>query len=219
MKKAMKKLSQSVFFLIVTALFCIPHAWAQGDNRTQPPYLGIPCVTKDKGYVVHFTAYQPGGVEKEGKEKSGSVFQRLCHDLPIAGTTYITVDLVDQYTRSRPVALRIVEAAAGEEPGTIAETRTLIEIPEKKYRTGLVETQVEFDKKGLYAAVLTIGGEDVTIPLRVGIKEEVPLVRRALTVILGLLILIALGYIIYRFRAQSAVKIKDKEEKEEKDEG
>jgi hypothetical protein len=130
----------------------------------------------------------------------------------MTGIAYITVDLVDQYTRSRPVALRIVEAAAGEEPGKIAEIRTLIEIPEKKYRTGLVEAQVEFDKKGLYATVLTIGGEDVTIPMRVGIKEEVPLMRRISTVILGLLILAALGYVIYRFRAPSAAKIKDKKD-------
>lgn len=212
MKKAMKKLSHSVFFLIVTALFCISHAWAQGDIRTQPPYLGIPCVTKDKGYVVHFTAYQPAGAEKGGKGESGSAFQRFCHDLPMTGIAYITIDLVDQYTRSRPVALRIVEAAAGEEPDKIAEIRTLIEIPEKKYRTGLVETQVEFDKKGLYATVLTIGGEDVTIPVRVGIEEEVPLMRRISTVILGLLILAALGYVIYRFRAPSAAKIKDKKD-------
>jgi hypothetical protein len=206
MKKVMKKLSQSVFFLIVAALFCISYAWAQGENRVQPPELGIPCVTKDKGYIVHFTAYQR--TEKGKEEKPGLEFQRFCHDLPVLGVTYITVDLVDQYTRSRPVALRIVEATPGEEPGTIAETRTLVEIPEKKYRAGLVETQVEFDKRGLYAAVLTIGGEEVNIPLRVGMEEEMSLVRRALPIILGILILVALGYAIYRSRASKAAKNK-----------
>jgi ABC-type antimicrobial peptide transport system permease subunit len=48
--------------------------------------------------------------------------------------------------------------------------------------------------------------------MRVGIKEEVPLMRRISTVILGLLILAALGYVIYRFRAPSAAKIKDKKD-------
>jgi hypothetical protein len=212
MKKAMKKLSQSVFFLITTALFCISYAWAQGENRVQAPELGIPCVTKDKGYTVHFTAYQKAEAEKEEERKAGLEFQRFCHDLPVIGTTYITIDLVDHYTRSRPVALRIVEATAGEEPGTIVETRTLVEIPEKNYRTGLVETKINFDKRGLYAAILTIGGEDISIPVRVGIEKEVPLVRRMLTIVLGVLILIALGYAVYRFRISNTVKIKDKKE-------
>lgn len=68
----MKKLSQNAFFLTITALFCISHAWAQGSSQTQQPgYIGLPCVTTDKGYVVHFTAYQPaaGTMEKEKKKK------------------------------------------------------------------------------------------------------------------------------------------------------
>lgn len=99
---------------------------------------------------------------------------------------------------------------AGEEPDSITEVRTLIDVPEKKYRTGLVETQVTFDQKGLYAAILTIGGEELTIPVRVGIEKEIPLARRISNIVLGVLILSILGYVLYHFRLQILAKIKIK---------
>ncbi|ADE16804.1 conserved hypothetical protein [Nitrosococcus halophilus Nc 4] len=222
MNKVMKKLSQNVFFLIVAVLFCTPFGWAQEEDPVQAPEVGIPCVTKAKGFMVHFTAYQQVDIEKEEEEegKRKLEFERFCHDLPITGITLITIDLMDRYTRSRPVALRIVEIATGEKPGNVMETRTLVQAPEKKYRAGLIETRVDFDKRGLYAAILTIEGEEISIPIRVGIEEEIPLVRRMLPIIFGLLILAALGYAIYRFRSSSAAKAKDKkeEEKEENEE-
>ncbi|ADJ29782.1 hypothetical protein [Nitrosococcus watsonii] len=219
MKTVMKQLLQSTPFLMATIFFCIPYAWAQEENPVQEPMLGIPCVTKAKGYVVHFTAYQraeKGGKEEEGKKKLE--FERFCHNLPITGTTLITIDLVDHYTRSRPVALRIVETASGEEQGTVTETRTLVELPEKNYRAGLLETQVDFNKRGVYAAVLTIGGEEISIPIRVGIKEEASLARRLLPIIFGILILAALGYAFYRYRSTKGKKaeMKAKKETEEK---
>ncbi|KFI21385.1 hypothetical protein HW44_15645 [Nitrosococcus oceani] len=219
MKTVMKKLLQNTSFFIAAIFFCTPFAWAQDEDPVQEPELGIPCVTKAKGYAVHFTAYQRtemGEKEEEGKRKLE--FQRFCHNLPATGTTLITIDLVDHYTRSRPVALRIVEAAPGEERGTVTETRTLAELPEKNYRAGLLETQVDFNKRGLYAAVLTIGGEELSIPIRVGIEEEASLARRLLPIIFGILILAALGYAFYRFRSTSGEKEKMKA-KEEKSEG
>src|SRR5699024_5609086 len=105
-----------------------------------------------------FTAYQPEAAKKEGDKEPGAKFKRFCHDLPIVGTTYITIDFVDNYTKSRAIALRIVEATAGEDPGTIVEKQALVKVPEKHYDTGLVETKLNFDKPGLYAAILTIGG-------------------------------------------------------------
>ncbi|QBQ53645.1 hypothetical protein [Nitrosococcus wardiae] len=220
MKKVMKKLLQSVFFLIAAALSCTSYTWAQEEDPVQAPEVGIPCVTKDKGYMVHFTAYQRVDIEKEEEEeeKRKLEFERFCHDLPITGLTLITIDLMDRYTRSRPVAFRIVEVNPGEKPGEVIEKRTLVEVPEKKYRAGLIETRVDFDKRGLYAALLTIEGEEISIPIRVGIEEEIPLVRRMLPIIFGLLILAALGYAIYRFRSSSVTKVKDKEEKKEEKE-
>lgn len=218
MKKLMKKLSHNIFFLIAVVCFGVPYGWAQEEAPVQAPEIGIPCVTKDKGYMVHFTAYQNAEVEKEEGERKLE-FERFCQDLPVTGTTFITIDLMDRYTRSRPVALRVVEAASGGEQGKVAETRVLMELPERNYRTGMIETQVEFDKRGLYAAILTIEGEEINIPIRVGIEEELPWIRRALPIVFGLLLLAALGYAIYRYRSPGAAKTKTKEEeKEEKKE-
>lgn len=203
----MKKLLKNSFFLIVVMIFSAHYALAQEDP-VQPPDIGIPCVTKDKGFIVHFTAYQE--VKEEERENSRLAFKRFCHDLPSTGKTFVTIDLVDRYTRDQSIALRIVEATAGEKPGTIKEGRTLVKVPKQRYRTGSVETKVNFDKQGLYAAILTLGEEEVSIPIRVGIGEESSTTERVLYIIFGILILAALSYAIYRFKGSQAAKEKKK---------
>lgn len=205
MKNTMKKSLKISFFLTIITAFPVHYALAQEDP-VQPPDIGIPCVTKDKGFVVHFTAYQK--VKEEERENSQLSFKRFCHDLPSTGKTFVTIDLVDRYTRDQSVALRIVEATAGEEPGTIKEGRTLVKVPKQRYRTGLVETKVNFDKLGLYAAILTLGEEEISIPIRVGIGTESSTLERVLYIIFGILILAALSYAIYRFKGSQAAKEK-----------
>ncbi len=211
----MKKLLKISFFLIIAIAFPVHHALAQGEDPVQPPDLGISCVTKAKGFVVHFTAYQQ--VKKSEGDRQEVAYERFCHDLPVTGETFITVDLVDRYTRSQAVALRIAEVATSKDRNTVKETRTLIELPEQHYRAGMVETKVNFDKRGLYAAVLTLGGEEISIPIRVGIEKEASPVRRVLSIIFGILILAALGYAIYYFRGRDQQPIKVQEKEEDKD--
>jgi hypothetical protein len=212
MKRIMKNILQSICFLTAIISFSISYALAQ--EEVQPPDLGLRCVTKEKGYTVHFTAYQQRGVA-ETEEDPGIRFQPYCREIPEAGLTYITLDLVDHYTRNQPVAVRIVEAVATKKPDVIEEVRTLLEIPAKKYRSGTIELKVDFDTPALYAAVLTIGGERMNIPVRVGIEKEVPLIRRLFPIIFGILVLAALGYAVYRVRFLQGAKLKEGEEKKE----
>lgn len=205
MKNEMKKSLKISFFLTIIMVFPIHYALAQEDP-VQPPDIGIPCVTKEKGFVVHFTAYQE--VKEEDRENSQLPFKRFCQDLPATGETFITIDLMDRHTRDQAIALRIVEATAGEKPGEIKEGRTLVDVPKQHHRTGLVETKVSFKKKGLYAAILTLGEEEVSIPIRVGIGEESSTTERVLYIIIGILILAVLSYGIYRFKGSQAAKEK-----------
>lgn len=186
------------------------YALAQEADPVQAPDLAISCVTQEKGFVVHFTAYQK--VEKS--EDSPLGFKRFCHDLPSTGETFITIDLVDRYTRSQSASLRIVEATAGERPGAVEEGRTLVDVPKQHHRTGLVEAKVNFKKKGLYAAILTLGKEEISIPVQVGVGagEESSTGGSMLSIIFGILILAALGYAAYRFRGQQVAKAKENKE-------
>ena len=228
MKKIMKNILPIICFCIASMPLGISYTLAQEEG--QPPDLGLSCVTKRKGYTVHFTAYQQRDVE-EMAENPGMSFQPYCQEIPEAGLTYITLDLVDHYTRNQPVAVRIVEATL-KKPEVIEEIRTLLEIPEKKYRSGTIELKVDFDTPALYAAALTIGGEEINIPVRVGIEKEAPLIRRLFPIVFGILVLAALGYAAYYSRFQGAKKKKvdigknpqadeereeRKEEREEKD--
>jgi hypothetical protein len=223
MKKIMKSILQIIYFFVATTPLGTSYTLAQEEG--QPPDLGLSCVTKSKGYTVHFTAYQQRDVA-EMAENPGMSFQPYCQEIPEVGLTYITLDLVDHYTRNQPVAVRIVEAAL-KKPGTIEELRTILEVPEEKYRSGTIELKVDFDTPALYAAVLTIGGEEINIPVRVGIEKEAPLIRRLFPIFFGILVLAALGYAAYYFKyfqgsKQQKVDIgqnpkADQERKEEKD--
>lgn len=211
----MKKILQISFFLIIMISFPAPYALAQGEDPGQPIDIGIPCVTKEKGFIVHFTAYQQVKKDEDGKQKVA--FEKFCHDLPVTGMTFITIDFVDHYTRSQAIALRIAEVAVGKDRGALKEMRTLIDLPEQHYRAGMVETKVNFNRPGLYAVILTLGGENISIPIRVGIEKETSSAWRIFSIIFGILILAALGYAIYRFkdRFPQPTKIQEKKKKEE----
>ncbi len=158
---------------ILTLLFCsflvVSHAWSQG-GQSDDKLSQLRCLVTTDFYIVHFTAFQPRAGETDPKK----MFRPYCQDLPEASRAYLTVDLVGQDVRSMPVALKLVEEAQGAENGQLEPQRTLVEVPSKVYKNGVVETQADFDKPGHYDLLVTIGEavaeeDTIHIPLRVGL--------------------------------------------------
>ncbi|CAB1277479.1 conserved protein of unknown function [Candidatus Nitrosacidococcus tergens] len=200
--QVMKKFLQLIVFFILVASVYSTQTWAEGNNQSQgADYENLSCLTKDKNYVIHFTAYQPAAAE-EGKSKS-SAFQRYCQDLPEIGTTYISIDLLDEYARKKPIMLRIVEIDQEKKEGKLSEKRTLITVPEKTYATGLIESQTVFDEKGIYAAILTIDGEDISIPMRVGMNKSISQGKQIGIIVIILLVIGLVGYLFYRSKSKN----------------
>ncbi|CAH9019797.1 hypothetical protein [Candidatus Nitrosacidococcus sp. I8] len=197
----MKKFLQLIVFILVASVYST-HTWAEGNNQSQgADYENLSCLTKDKNYVIHFTAYQPAAAE-EGKSKS-LAFQHYCQDLPEIGATYISIDLLDEYARKKPIMLRIVEIDQGKKEGKLSEKRTLITVPEKTYAAGFIEAQTVFDEKGVYAAILTIDGEDISIPMRVGMKESFSKEKKVGIMIAILFVIGLVGYLFYRSKSKN----------------
>jgi len=169
----MKKITR-ILILIFWSFLALPQAWPQSrssqDGQVDDKLSRLSCLVTTDFYMVHFTAFQP----KTGETDPKQMFRPYCQDLPDAGKAYLTLDLVDRDVRKMPVGLKLVEEAEGAEQAQLEPQRTLMEVPPKVYKHGVVETQADFDKPGNYALLVTVGEaaaeeDTIRIPLRVGL--------------------------------------------------
>lgn len=169
----MKKMTGILVFIL--AGLTTSQLWAQADlaiGQSDDSLSGLKCMITTDFYIVHFSALQPKDGETDPKER----FRPYCHDLPEVGKSYLTVDLVDQDARQIPIALRLIEEAQASESNEVQQVRTLMEVPGKVYKTGVVSTEATFDKPGRYALLVDIGEavaeeDTIRIPLRVGLDS------------------------------------------------
>lgn len=154
-----------------------PRADGQGDDTKK-----LSCLITNDFYAVRLTTYQgPAGIPAEAAR---TAFRPYCQELPDAGRTYITIDLLDPDTRSLPMALRVQEEAAGRAPAIIAE------LSRKTYPTGVVEAVADLPRPGRYTVVLELGeaqaAEDrIAIPLTVDKPLSLAFVLPYALVVLG----------------------------------
>lgn len=130
----------------------------------------LECTTTRGDFRVHFTAYQaPKGVQ------GGTYLERYCEQIPLPGEIFMTLDIYKTYgaeiIRDKPVAVRVLEGAPGAEAN-----RTLLELPAKVYRSGIVELHPELPAPGDYHLLVAVGENPseentVTIPVRVETKS------------------------------------------------
>jgi hypothetical protein len=159
-----------LFCLILTAFPTSP-VWAHGGVSIEKDL----CVRTAGLYLIHFAAYQP----------QFNPSREYCADVPKAGNTILVFDLVDLELRSRPLAVRVIEA------GNVTEPRTVLYVPAKTYSTGVVNAEANFDLPGKYTAIVTLEGSNHTInfPIRVALGSN-----RLVLFISVLLVGSALGY-------------------------
>lgn len=154
-----------------------------GGNRkgTGGSYDLYGCMLSNDYYVVNFAAYQ---LDPNQAANAKSLPQAECVDLPAAGKTQISIDLLDMDIRKKTVALKIV----GEDGQALAE------LPMAVVKQGVLSTTVDFKASGKYQAILTVEDSDLNMPLAVTalhIPLTVALVSETSGAGNGLLILLA----------------------------
>ena len=126
-----------------------------------PPQIAdvnsVGCLIANDFYAVHFSAYLK---PKEGNDRE-ALLTPYCQELPSEGKVFFAADLIDRDIRQTPIGIRVIEIKkTGDKPTDFKEIRELNKVEPKIYSKGVVEAQADLDKKGDYALVLLIGGED-----------------------------------------------------------
>lgn len=117
----------------------------------------VGCLVANDFYAVHFSAYLK---PNQGDERE-ALLTPYCQELPDIGKVFFAADLIDRDIRKTPIGIRIVEIEKmGDKPSDFKEIRELNKVEPKIYSKGVVEAQADLDKKGDYALILLIGGED-----------------------------------------------------------
>lgn len=126
-----------------------------------PPQIAdvnsVGCLVANDFYAVHFSAYLK---PKQGNERN-ALLTPYCQELPDVGKAFFAADLIDRDIRKTPIGIRVIEIEkTGDKPSDFKEIRELNQVEPKIYSKGVVEAQADLDKKGDYALILLIGGEE-----------------------------------------------------------
>jgi hypothetical protein len=168
--------------LILLLALCYPvvvaaHGTVSGEDD--------PCLRRVGERVVHFNAYQPQ-YELKGQ---------YCTDIPQEGDTFLVVDLVDPALRNESVGMRIVKGTNGAEGEIVADIRP------STHQDGVLRGEVKLDE-GLYTVILATEKQNLMkhpqYLLRVHMTDYQKLVRTVVIPLLGVLLLVWLGYKLVR---------------------
>ncbi len=129
-----------------------------------PPQIAdvnsVGCLVTNDFYAVHFSAYLKPKSPQQGNDRD-ALLKPYCQELPDTGKAFFTADLIDRDIRKTPISIRIVEIEkTGDKQIDFNEIRELNYIAPQIYSTGVVQAQAELNKKGDYALILLIGGEE-----------------------------------------------------------
>lgn len=178
-----------------------------------PPQIADPnsvgCLVANDFYAVHFSAYLK---PKQGNERE-ALLTPYCQELPDVGKAFFAADLIDRDIRQTPIGIRVVEIEkTGDAPGDFKEIRELNQVEPKIYSKGVVEAQADLDKKGDYALILLIGGEEaisdedkLKITFHVGVNPLAWLKAKQLWIASGVATLLALFGGVYFYRKKRRV--------------
>jgi hypothetical protein len=98
------------------------------------------CVRQVGENMVHLSAYQPQ-FDQAGQ---------YCTEIPVAGDTYLVVDLIDQALRNMPVSMKVFR-------GEKVEGEAITQVNANYYPDGVISGVGKLDK-GLYSVVVTAEG-------------------------------------------------------------
>lgn len=125
-----------------------------------PDVNSVGCLVANDFYAVHFSAYLKPTSPQQGNDRE-ALQKPYCQELPDVGKAFFAADLIDRDIRKTPIGIRVVEIEkTGDKPSDFNEIRELNHVEPQIYSTGVVQAQADLDKKGDYALILLIGGEE-----------------------------------------------------------
>lgn len=150
--------------ILSTIISSVLLAGCNNEKLGTPPQIAdinsVGCLITNDFYAVHFSAYLKPATPQQGNDRE-ALLKPYCQDLPDIGKAFFSADLIDRDIRKTPIAIRVVEIEkTGDTPSDFKEIRTLNEVDAKIYSKGVIEAQADLDKKGDYALILAIGGEE-----------------------------------------------------------
>ncbi|MGY6275798.1 hypothetical protein [Methylomonas sp. MgM2] len=149
--------SQLIFILMLCTFGQAEASVPLGGNRKGAggSYDMYGCMLTNDYYAVNFAAYQiDPNQAQDGKQP---LPEAECVDMPIAGKTQISIDLLDLDVRKKPVALKILRE----------DGQTVAELPMAVAKQGVLSTSVDFKTPGKYKAVLYVDDTDLHMPLEI----------------------------------------------------
>lgn len=148
-------------FLLSILAVSILNGCDTSEKLGTPPQIAdvnsVGCLIANDFYAVHFSAYLK---PTQGDDRT-ALLTPYCQELPDVGQAFFAADLIDRDIRQTPIGIRVVEIEkTGNTPDEFKELRELNVVEPKVYSKGVIEAQANLDKKGDYALILVIGGED-----------------------------------------------------------
>lgn len=138
------------------------------------------CVRQIGENMVHLSAYQPQ------YDQGG----HYCAEIPLAGDTYLVVDLIDQALRNMPVSMKVFR-------GDAKDGEAVTQVNAAYHPDGVISGIGKLDK-GLYSVVVTAEGIpplNYYYQLRVEMVDYGKIIRAAIGPTIALLLL---GWLIYK---------------------
>lgn len=132
------------------------------------------CVRQVGENMVHLSAYQPQ------HDQTG----QYCTEIPIAGETYLVIDLIDPALRNMPVSLKVYR-------GATPEGETIAQVNAGYYPDGVINGLERLDQ-GLYSLLVTAEGVpplNYHYQLRVEMVDYAKMARQAVGPTIVLLVL------------------------------
>lgn len=148
-------------FLLSILTVTILSGCDMSEKLGTPPQIAdvnsVGCLIANDFYAVHFSVYLKS---KQGNDRN-ALLTPYCQELPDVGQAFFAADLIDRDIRQTPIGIRVIEIEkTGDKPDDFKELRELNYVEPKVYSKGVVEAQANLDKKGDYALILIIGGEE-----------------------------------------------------------
>jgi len=131
--------------LLLGVVGCAGQAWAHGGVSIDQGQ----CIMKIGPDTMTFTGYQP--------QKSREQF---CDDIPDAGPTIIVLDAQQDELRDMALEIRILRNVGQKDDNENMEANTEIYVAPKKYKTGTLNFDYNFTKKGNFIGLVKARNDD-----------------------------------------------------------
>jgi hypothetical protein len=175
--------SGCMILIILAALYHPEVAAAHGTESGE----NDPCLRRVGDRLVHFSTYQPQYQLKE----------HYCTDIPKEGDTFLVVDLVDPALRNEPIWMRVMRKNGSNS----AEDQIVADIRPSSHPDGVLRGEVRLEE-GLYTVTIASDKQNLMrrpqYLLRVHMTDYQQLARTTAVPLLGLLLVVWLGYMFIR---------------------